>query len=372
MSGCIRRVLLGLIALLLGVTNSYAEQNTLRAVEISRHAEQVVVRLKLDKPLAKTPASFATVAPARIVVDLPDTTNAMSTMRKTVDTGEIRHIDIVQAGNRTRIVINLKRPVNHAARLQDHEAQILIGETAHPIATATGSANKAAALAMERNAVLDIDFRRGEEGAGRVIIDLAREQSAIDVRRQGQGVVIDLMKSALPEPLKRRLDVKDFAAPVQEIGASSSGDMVRITVTAAGQWDHVAWQTDRRLVVEVKPQKPNERGNGRGYRGEKLSLNFQNIEVRALLQVIADFTGLNVVASDTVGGNLTLRLKDVPWDQALDIVMQARGLDMRKSGNVLWIAPKDELLTKERLELEQRAQINELEPLVTETFQLNY
>jgi type IV pilus assembly protein PilQ len=134
----------------------------------------------------------------------------------------------------------------------------------------------------------------------------------------------------------------------------------------------VAWQTDRRLVVELKPQKADERGNGRGYRGEKLSLNFQNIEVRALLQVIADFTGLNVVASDTVGGNLTLRLKDVPWDQALDIVMQARGLDMRKSGNVLWIAPKDELLTKERLELEQRAQINELEPLITETFQLNY
>ncbi|MEY2824002.1 MAG: hypothetical protein RLZ64_540, partial [Pseudomonadota bacterium] len=367
-----RALLLGLITCLLGLTNSYAEQNTLRAVDISRHGEQVFIRLKLDKSLAKAPTSFATLAPARIVVDLPDTTNATATVRKTVDMGEIRHIDIVQAGTRTRIVINLKRPVNHTTQLVDQEAQVLIGGATQPVASTTSSTNKAASLALERNAVLDIDFRRGDDGAGRVIIDLAREQSAIDVRRQGQGIVIDLMKSTLPDLLKRRLDVKDFATPVQEIGASSTGDMVRITVTAGGQWDHIAWQTERRLVVEVKPQKTTERGNGRGYRGEKLSLNFQNIEVRALLQVIADFTGLNVVASDTVGGNLTLRLKDVPWDQALDIVMQARGLDMRKSGNVLWIAPKDELLTKERLELEQRAQINELEPLVTETFQLNY
>lgn len=367
-----RALLLGLITCLLGLTNSYAEQNTLRAVDISRHGEQVFIRLKLDKSLAKAPTSFATLAPARIVLDLPDTTNATATIRKTVDMGEIRHIDIVQAGTRTRIVINLKRPVNHTTQLVDQEAQVLIGGATQPVASTTSSANKAASLALERNAVLDIDFRRGDEGAGRVIIDLAREQSAIDVRRQGLGIVIDLMKSTLPDLLKRRLDVKDFATPVQEIGASSTGDMVRITVTAGGQWDHIAWQTERRLVVEVKPQKTTERGNGRGYRGEKLSLNFQNIEVRALLQVIADFTGLNVVASDTVGGNLTLRLKDVPWDQALDIVMQARGLDMRKSGNVLWIAPKDELLTKERLELEQRAQINELEPLVTETFQLNY
>jgi type IV pilus assembly protein PilQ len=313
------------------------------------------------------------MTPARLVIDLPDTTNATSTSRQSIEIGDLRHLDIVQAGPRTRVVLNLKRSIAHHTRLQDNEVQIVLGESADattPAPSATGA--KAAKLASERNAVLDIDFRRGDDGAGRVIVDLAREQSAIDVRRQGQAVVIDLMKSALPELLRRRLDVRDFATPVQEISTSISGDMVRISITAAGQWDHVAWQTDRRLVVEVKPQKADQRGNSRGYRGEKLSLNFQNIEVRALLQVIADFTGLNVVASDTVSGNLTLRLKDVPWDQALDIVMQARGLDMRKSGNVLWIAPKDELLTKERLELEQRAQINELEPLITETFQLNY
>lgn len=363
--------ILGVMLLL--ASASHAESNALRAIDISRDGDRIVLRAQLSHALKTPPASFSTLTPPRIVIDLPETVNATSTMRQSLDIGDIRHLDIVQAGTRTRIVINLKRPIAHSTRLHDKEVQIVLGEsTAATPSTSTSVAEKAAKLASERNAVLDIDFRRGDEGAGRVIIDLAREQSAIDIRRQGQAVVIDLMKSALPELLRRRLDVKDFATPVQEISASVNGDMVRISVAATGQWDHVAWQTDRRLVVELKPQKADERGNGRGYRGDKLSLNFQNIEVRALLQVIADFTGLNVVASDTVGGNLTLRLKDVPWDQALDIVMQARGLDMRKSGNVLWIAPKDELLTKERLELEQRAQINELEPLITETFQLNY
>ena len=366
----VRTVLMGV---LLAVSMSHAETNALRAVEVSREGARLVLRLQLKHALATMPQSFSTMTPPRLVIDLPDTTNATSTTRQSIEIGDVRHLDIVQAGSRTRVVINLKRSIPHSARLQDSEVQIVLGESAEvtpPASSAAGA--KAAKLAAERNAVLDIDFHRGDDGAGRVIVDLAREQSAIDVRRQGQAVVIDLMKSSLPELLRRRLDVRDFATPVQEISASINGDIVRISIASTGQWDHVAWQTDRRLVVEVKPQKADQRGNSRGYRGEKLSLNFQNIEVRALLQVIADFTGLNVVASDTVSGNLTLRLKDVPWDQALDIVMQARGLDMRKSGNVLWIAPKDELLTKERLELEQRAQINELEPLITETFQLNY
>jgi type IV pilus assembly protein PilQ len=230
-------------------------------------------------------------------------------------------------------------------------------------------------LASEKNTILDIDFRRGGGETGRVIIDLAKAQSAVDVRRQGQTVVIDFMKTNLPDVLRRRLDVKDFGTPIQIVSTTAQSDMVRMVIEPTGQWEHLAWQTDKRLVVEVRPVKAEQNKStnaGRGYRGDKLSLNFQNIEVRALLQVIADFTGFNVVASDSVSGQLTLRLKDVPWDQALDIVMQARGLDMRKNGNVLWIAPKDELLTKERLELEQRAQISELEPLVTETFQLNY
>ncbi len=361
-----------LLALAFVCVDCAAEPNAVRAVEAGRDGTQQLLRVQLRRPLAAPPSGFSTVDPPRIVIDLPDTVNATSQARRMIDSGDIRHVDIVQAGSRTRLVLNLRRAVTHTTRVRDGELQVVLGEASAGASSSTRSAAESASVATERNAVVDIDFRRGEAGAGRVIIDLSRVQAAADVRRQGNSVVVDLMKSSLPELLRRRLDVKDFGTPVQEVTASANGDMVRVSIVAGGQWDHVAWQTDRRLVVEVRPQKADERGNGRGYHGDKLSLNFQNIEVRSLLQVIADFTGLNVVASDSVGGNLTLRLKDVPWDQALDIVMQARGLDMRRNGNVLWIAPKDELLTKERLELEQRAQINELEPLVTETFQLNY
>lgn len=345
-----------------------AEPNVVRAIEAGREQGQQVLRVQLRRPLTAPPSGFSTVDPPRIVIDLPDTVNGTAQSRRLLDSADLRHVDIVQAGTRTRLVLNLKRSVSYSTRLRDNELQIVFGESSAGASTAAQTAD----AATERNAVVDIDFRRGEGGAGRVVIDLSREPAAIDVRRQGQALIVDLMKSRLPELLRRRLDVRDFGTPVQSVSASANGDMVRVSIEPRGQWDHIAWQTDRRLVVEVRPVQPGERGNGRGYHGDKLSLNFQNIEVRTLLQVIADFTGLNVVASDSVSGSLTLRLKDVPWDQALDIVMQARGLDMRRSGNVLWIAPKDELLTKERLELEQRAQISELEPLVTETFQLNY
>lgn len=367
--GCAQTILM---ALALVCADGIAEPNAVRAIDTARDGAQQVLRVQLRHAFVSPPSGFSTMDPPRIVIDLPDTVNATSQPRKLIDSGDIRYVDIVQAGSRTRLVLALKRAMTYSTRIRDGELQVVLGNLSGGASSGTQAAANSAALAIERSAVVDIDFRRGDAGAGRVIIDLSRVQSAADVRRQGNAVVIDLMKSSLPEMLRRRLDVKDFGTPVQEVSASANGDMVRVSIAAGGQWDHVAWQTDRRLVVEVRPQKPDERGNGRGYHGDKLSLNFQNIEVRALLQVIADFTGLNVVASDSVGGNLTLRLKDVPWDQALDIVMQARGLDMRKSGNVLWIAPKDELLTKERLELEQRAQISELEPLVTETFQLNY
>ncbi|MGB6055699.1 MAG: type IV pilus secretin PilQ family protein, partial [Burkholderiaceae bacterium] len=223
--------------------------------------------------------------------------------------------------------------------------------------------------------IRDIDFRRGSAGEGRVVVDLPDNQVGVDVRQQGQSIVVDLLKAKLPDVLRRRMDVGDFGTPVRTVTATQQGDNVRMVIEPKGLWEHSAYQSDAQLVVEVKPitEDPNKLTQGtQGYRGEKLSLNFQNVEVRAVLQVIADFTGLNIITSDTVNGNLTLRLKDVPWDQALDIVLQAKGLDMRKNGTVLWIAPKDELLTKEKLELEQKMQIAELEPLKTEIFQLNY
>ena len=187
-------------------------------------------------------------------------------------------------------------------------------------------------------------------------------------------IIVDLLSTSLPKNLERRLNVVDFGTPVQTIEATRQGDNTRIMIEPRGQWEHAAYQTDSRFILEVKPvvEDPNKLGQGGRYTGEKLSLNFQNVEVRAVLQVIADFTGLNIITSDTVAGNLTLRLKDVPWDQALDIILQSKGLDMRKNGNVVWIAPRDELATKEKLALEARQQIADLEPTRTESFQLSY
>jgi type IV pilus assembly protein PilQ len=189
-------------------------------------------------------------------------------------------------------------------------------------------------------------------------------------------LIVDFANTALPKNLERRLDVIDFATPVQTIDAFAQGGGSRILIEPKGLWEHSAYQTDNRFIVEIKPilEDPTKliQGSRVGYTGEKLSLNFQNVEVRAVLQVIADFTGFNFITSDTVGGNLTLRLKDVPWDQALDIILQTKGLDMRKNGNVVWIAPRDELATKEKLALEAQAQISDIEPVRTESFQLNY
>ncbi|MEY4022871.1 MAG: hypothetical protein RI960_1883 [Pseudomonadota bacterium] len=348
--------------------------NAITAIDVARSGAQQELHISFKQLPTITPLSFVTQNPPRVVLDFAETANATGQLRRVLDSGDLRHVDVIQVGGRTRLVLALKRPLIFSTRAQNQELIVTLSEPDGALlakSTTEASSNPAS----EKNTILDIDFRRGAGETGRVIIDLAKAQSAVDVRRQGQTVVIDFMKTNLPDVLRRKLDVKDFGTPIQIVSASAQSDMVRMVIEPTGQWEHLAWQTDKRLVVEVRPIKAeqNKLSNaGRGYRGDKLSLNFQNIEVRALLQVIADFTGFNVVASDSVSGQLTLRLKDVPWDQALDIVMQARGLDMRKNGNVLWIAPKDELLTKERLELEQRAQISELEPLVTETFQLNY
>ena len=227
------------------------------------------------------------------------------------------------------------------------------------------------------NAVLplqDVDFRRGPDGAGRVLVSLASSQIGVDVRQQGNKLVVDFLKTSLSEGLRRRLDVTDFGTPVQSISTSQVGDRVRMVVEARGRWEHSAYQSDKQFVLELREPKvdPNKLTQGPGYSGEKLTLNFQNIEVRSLLQVIADFTNFNIVSSDTVTGNVTLRLKDVPWDQALDIILQAKGLGMRKTGNVIWVAPKDEIAAREKQEFEAKAALQTLEPVRTQSFQMNY
>lgn len=357
-------------------TLASAQENAIQSISANQQGANVIVKVSLKNPVTKPPIGFSITTPARIALDFAGTANGTGTSSQDIGLGDVRNVNVVQAGERSRLVFNLKRPLNYATAVEGNNVVVTIdgsGGIATPVNLA-GAPVAAAASSPAKQSIRDVDFRRGTEGEGRVVVDLPG-QTAVDVRQQGKNIVVDFMKTGLPDVLRRRLDVADFGTPVKTITTTATGENVRMTIEPQGLWEHSAYQSDSQLVVEVKPIKedPNKLTQGRqGYKGEKLSLNFQNVEVRAVLQVIADFTGLNIITSDTVGGNLTLRLKDVPWDQALDIVMQAKGLDMRKNGNVIWIAPKDELLTKEKLELEQRSQIAELEPLRTESFQLNY
>jgi len=359
-------------------------QNAIQSINSSQQAGSEVIRVELSEPLAAVPAGFAIQTPPRIALDLPGVGNAMGKSSVEINQGNLRSVNVAQAGERTRLVLNLKRAANYRAEIQGKVLMIVLDGAPAPDATSTVAAATPApssaatqfAPSQNRNplALKDIDFRRGADGAGRIIVELPNNQVGVDIRQQGRTLVVDFLRSTLPETLRRRLDVVDFGTPVQTVTTTQNGDRVRMLVEPRGNWEHSAYQSDNQFVLEVRQQKvdPNKLTQGPGYAGEKLSLNFQNIEVRALLQVIADFTNFNVVTSDTVTGNVTLRLKDVPWDQALDIILQAKGLGLRKSGNVILIAPKDELNAKEKIELEAKAQISALEPLRTQAFQLNY
>lgn len=371
----VRRFVFVAAAALCGL--AYAQENAIESISANQQGANVIVKVALKNPVAKPPIGFSITSPARIALDFAGTANATGKSVQEIGLGDVRNVNVVQAGERSRLVFNLMRPLNYATAVDGNMVVVTIdgsGGTATPV-NAAGLPSPMAAAPAGKQVLRDIDFRRGVNGEGRIVVDLPNSQVAVDVRQQGQTIVADFQKTRLPEVLRRRLDVRDFGTPVQTITTTPQGENVHMVIEPKGLWEHSAYQSESQLIIDVRPIKedPNKLTQGtQGYRGERLSLNFQNVEVRAVLQVIADFTGLNIITSDSVSGNLTLRLKDVPWDQALDIVMQAKGLDMRKNGSVLWIAPKDELLTKEKLELEQKAQIAELEPLKTEIFQLNY
>src|SRR5690606_28820539 len=309
----------------------------------------------------------------RIAFDFPNTVNALGRSSQDIGQGELRSMNVVQGTDRTRLVLNLRRPVAHEASIEGNTVVISLSAPVAAQAAGPGKVEQfAQGGAQGKHAVRDIDFRRGSGGEGRVVVDLSDTSTGIDIRQQGQNIIVEFLKTTLPDNLRRRLDVTDFATPVDIVSAYQQGDNVRMVIEPKGQWEHTAYQSDTQFVIEVKPvQADTARARGR-YTGEKLSLNFQNVEVRAVLNVIADFTDLNIITSDTVGGSITLRLKDVPWDQALDIILQTRGLDSRRSGNVIWIAPRDELATREKLALEAQQQINDLEQTHTESFQINY
>ena len=360
----------------LGCSHFVLAQNSIEALTVGQQAGRILVQVTMKQALTAAPASFSIANPARVAFDFPKTTNNLG--RNTQDIGEsdLRSMNMVQVGDRTRMVLNLRNMVQYESRIDGKNLIISIAPASAAPSAGGASARFAEGRVDVRHSIKDINFRRGRLGEGRVIIDLSDSSTGIDSRQQGQSLVIEMLKTQLPDALRKRYDVVDFATPVQSMSAFPQGDNVRIVIEPKGLWEHNAYQTDNQFVVEIKPVQvdPNKlvQGSRVGYGGEKLSLNFQNVEVRSVLNVIADFTDLNIITSDTVGGNLTLRLKDVPWDQALDLILQTRGLDMRKNGNVIWIAPRDELATKEKLNLESQQQIGELEPLRTESFQLNY
>ncbi|MDE2606174.1 MAG: type IV pilus secretin PilQ [Burkholderiales bacterium] len=335
---------------------------------------QEVVRVEFSEPLTAVPTGFATQSPARIALDVPGATNAMGRSAVDINVGNLRSVNVVQAGAVSRLVLNLKSPTNFKLQLDGKALLVTLDPVAQTAAAASTASTFSESSNREVQPLKDVDFRRGPDGSGRVIVNLPTNQVGVDIRQQGQTLVVDFLKSSLPEGLARRMDVTDFGTPIQTVTTTQQGDRVHMVIEPRGAWEHSAYQSDTQFVVEVRQQKqdPTKLSQGPGYTGEKLSLNFQNIEVRSLLQVIADFTNFNIVTSDSVTGSVTLRLKDVPWDQALDIILQAKGLGMRRSGNVLWIAPKDEIAAKEKLELEANAAIQNLEPLRTQAFQLNY
>ena len=352
-------------------------QNAIQSINSSQQAGSEVIRIEMSEPLTAVPAGFTVQTPPRIAIDLPGVSNGLGKSNVEINQGNLRSVSVAQGGERTRLVLNLKTPAGYRAQI-DGKVLVLSLDNNAPVTLASSSGTPSTRFSESLNrtqlALRDIDFRRGSDGAGRVVVELPNNQVGVDIRQQGTTLVVEFLRSSLPDSLRRRLDVTDFGTPVQSITTTQQGDRVRMTVEPRGVWEHSAYQSDNQFVLEVRAQKvdPNKLVQGAGYAGEKLSLNFQNIEVRALLQVIADFTNFNVVTSDTVTGNVTLRLKDVPWDQALDIILQAKNLGLRKSGNVILIAPKDELNAKEKIELEAKQQIAALEPLRSQSFQLNY
>ncbi len=376
---------IGLLALLATAAQA-ADGNRLESVDVGTlPGNKVQVVLTLAEP-APEPLSFTIDNPARIALDLPGTHNGLKQRTQTIGVGLAKSLTAIEAQGRTRVVLNLVQMAPYTTRVEGNRIVLTLQDPAAvaagvqaAAAPAPNSAPAPAAspdTAASGRAIENIDFRRGPNGEGRVIVKLSDPSTAVDMRQEGARVVVDFYDARLPEAMARRLDVMDFATPVETIDISPSGNKVHMVISAHGDYDHVAYQTDDLFTVEIRETTKEElearKREKIGYTGERLSLNFQDIEVRSVLQLIADFTGTNIVVSDTVSGNLTLRLQNVPWDQALDIILKTKGLAMRKNGDVMLVAPSEEIAAREKLELEAQKQIEELAPLYSEYIQVNY
>lgn len=352
--------------------------NKIEKVDFSALAGgRVAIKVQTSQPMANPPAGFTLNNPPRIALDFPGAANGLPKSNLNAGQGVLKSISLAQSKDRTRMVLNLSKAVAYNTTVSGNETTILL-QASEASAGATNTVTRfAEAKAAEKpHTLTNIDFERGKSGEGRIIVDLSDATTGIDIRQKGKTIVVEFINTELAANLERRLNVINFNTPVVYIDTMKQGKNTRMVIEPQGNWEQSAYQADKRFIIDVKPivEDPNKlvQGSKAGYSGEKLSLNFQNIDVRSVLQVIADFTGFNIITSDTVSGNLTLRLKDVPWDQALDIIMQSKGLSQSKAGNVIWIAPTEEITAKEKLKLEAGQQIEDLEQLQTEVFALRY
>ena len=352
--------------------------NTIEAVNVAQQGNEVALRIDLKEPLASPPPGFSVASPAKIALDFQSTANGLGKNTEIFNLGDLRSMNVVQVGERTRVVLNLVRNMNYKTRLDGKSLYVTLSPIERLADSAAQRATRFAeeSLVGSRHAVNDVVFRRGKDGEGRIVVDLSDTGTGIDIRQQGANLIVDFMKTTVPDRLRRKLDVTDFATPVTTVETKAFGDNVRMVISPKGLWEHNAYQSDNQFIVEVKRivEDPNKlvQGSKVGYQGPRVSINYQNGDVRALLRLMAEELGLNAVISETVAGTTTLVLKDVPADQVIDIIFQQKGLDMRKKGNIIMIAPRDEIATREKLEFESKQQISDLEPLKLEQYQLNY
>jgi len=331
---------------------------------------------------AVEPRAFTIDEPARIALDFADTTNSLRQRNMQVGIGNLQNIISAAAQGRTRVVLNLTQKSDYSTSVDGNQMTLTLGELAQPTLASSQTSASITNVSLTRaqsgitKGITNIDFKRGPNGEGRIILNLTSSSISTDVWRENNAVYVELIGSILPDKLQRRMDVSDFATPITHIDTIQDGSNIRLTIASNGDFEHLAYQTDKIYTIEVAPISKEEIEKKKktkfGYTGDRLSLNFQDIEVRSVLQLLADFTGLNLVVSDSVVGNLTLRLKNVPWDQAMDIILKTKGLAQRRAGNVILIAPTDEIAAREKLELESRKQVEELERLRTEFIRVNY
>jgi type IV pilus assembly protein PilQ len=344
---------------------------------------KVELTLKLSDT-APTPLTFTVDNPARIALDLPDTSVAMTSRRVDVKQGVVDTVNVAEAGGRTRVVLNVDNLVPYETRVSGNTIVVSVGgagaravtsgAAVSTTAAAVTQSTRSAAPVSGSRSVSNIDFRRGTDGSGRIVVELTDAKVPADLHQEGGKIVVNFAKTSLPENLMQRLDVTDFATPVSSVDALRVADGTRLVIAASGDYEQLAYQSENVYTIEIKPivKLPPELQDQKEYTGERLTLNFQDIETRAVLQLLADTSGQNMVISDSVGGNVTLRLQNVPWDQALDIVMRTKGLDMRREGNVMFVAPAAEIAAREKELLTARQQVQQLSPLRTEYLQINY